>query len=646
MTFFERQKAARRKTSVLLLLMLLAVVAILLAVNLLCAVSFSLSDETGVTIASWFSSSAAAMVSGITLLVIVLGTLFTSLRLRGGGKVVALMAGGRLVDADTQDPKLQRLINVLDEMSIASGTPRPALYLMDQEQGINAFVAGTRSTDAVMAVTQGTLDNLNREQLQGVVAHEYSHILNGDMRLNIRLMGLLAGILLIGQAGRSMMHSRSLGRSLDRNSRGGAMMFGLGLFAIGYIGIFFAGLIKAAVSRQREFLADAASVQFTRNPDGIAGALWKIKQHSVGATLLSEHKDDISHLCFGEPIKQRFQSLMATHPPILARIKSVHPSFVPRADDDDPVRQAPVTSPESDSAGTSAAHGFVSFAAAAAAGTLTPATMTARVGTVGPDDMDAASHMLKSLPQALLAAAHGSEAAKAVIYVLFCPPKNDPHHAAGMQALNVSESTVVNEHVAALLGNADQLDRRLRLPLLNLCIASLQQLRPEEQKKLLAISLVLIRADKKYSLSEFALHTILCGHLGASARQDVPVSYQHYHQLIAEISILMAMMARAGSENNEAQRLAYEHAMRRYSKAGKPPVWPENCDYDSVQKALNKINRLPPMRKESVLASCAESVIHDGLVTADEAELMQAVALSLDCPMPPIPSVAEPADAL
>src|SRR5690606_22353976 len=197
------------------------------------------------------------------------------------------------------------------------------------EPGINAFVAGLRPTEAVLVVTRGALTGLDRDELQGVIGHEYSHILNGDMRINVRLMGLLSGLLLIAQIGRILLRSRGRGR---RNKNGNQVAFvGLALFIIGYIGVFFGALIQAAVSRQREFLADASSVQFTRNPDGIAGALWQILQHKEGSVLNTSHSQNLGHFCFGEPVRGHLTSLMATHPPLDERIRRVDPTFLNRA---------------------------------------------------------------------------------------------------------------------------------------------------------------------------------------------------------------------------------------------------------------------------------------------------------------------------
>ncbi len=236
--------------------------------------------------------------------------------------------GGTLVPADVQDPLRRRLRNVVEEMAIASGVPVPEIYVLEEESGINAFAAGFTPSDAAVAVTRGTLELLDRDELQGVIAHEFSHILNGDMRLNIRLMGVLFGIMVLGLIGRLIVrggHHTSIISS--RRDRGApvALVIGLGLMVVGGIGVFFARVIKAGISRQREYLADASAVQFTRQSSGIANALKKIGGYSEGSLIKSADPEEVSHMLFGTGA--RFCSLFATHPPLVARIQALDPSF-------------------------------------------------------------------------------------------------------------------------------------------------------------------------------------------------------------------------------------------------------------------------------------------------------------------------------
>ena len=339
MNFFEHQDHARRQTGRMILLFILAVIVIVVAVNLsVSAILISTDRPRAENVIDYLSSINPVIyivVSLLTLAIIGLGTMVRMAQLAKGGKAVAELVGARLITCDTSDLKEKMLLNVVEEMAIASGTAAPRVYVMDEERSINAFAAGYSPNEAIIAVTKGTLDILNRDELQGVIAHEFSHILNGDMRLNIRLLGVLNGILIIGTIGMYIL--RGLGRGRVRSNRdegkGIAVMFliGLSLAIIGYAGVFFGRLIKSAVSRQREYLADASAVQFTRNPTGIGGALKKILFGTNGSLVTNRHSEELSHMFFSQGIKLSFLSnLFSTHPPLEERIKRIDPSFNPR----------------------------------------------------------------------------------------------------------------------------------------------------------------------------------------------------------------------------------------------------------------------------------------------------------------------------
>src|SRR5450830_1714513 len=296
MDFFEQQDHAHRQSRKLLFLFFLAVIAILIAVNVSLALiwkwAFALRTQghPGYPTGFFFVNTA------VTLLFIGGGTLFETFRLRDGGDAVAQMAGGRLVMPSSTDVKERRLLNIVEEMALASGIACPRVYVLDREDAINAFAAGYHQNEAVVAVTQGSLTRLSRDELQGVIGHEFSHILNGDMRLNLRLIGMIFGILCLTVIGRILLRT---GRGGSRRDKNPLPLLGLALIIIGWVGIIFGRLIQAAVSRQREFLADASSVQFTRNPLGLSGALQKIGRYSYGSRIESPHAEQTSHMFFG-----------------------------------------------------------------------------------------------------------------------------------------------------------------------------------------------------------------------------------------------------------------------------------------------------------------------------------------------------------
>ena len=438
MDFFEHQAVARRNTGILVFYFCLAVMLIVAGTYLASAVIFNVAQSrsdprSGSPLELW-DPTLCLCVAGITLTVIALGSLYKTLELRSGGAAVAETLGGRLIDSSTRDLDKRIVLNVVEEMAIASGTPVPPVYLLDEEKGLNAFAAGYSPDDAVIGVTRGCVQYLSRDELQGVIAHEFSHILNGDMRLNIRLIGIVHGILvialtgyvLIRMLGSSSRHSRS---SSDRGKGGGALaaifLFGLALCVIGYVGVFFGRLIKSAVSRQREFLADSSAVQFTRSPDGIAGALKKIGGLARGARVESPRAEQISHMFFGNALKASFLNAMSTHPPLDVRIQRIEPSFDGKYPKVARLRRTKAdlhpTRPEVDRQ-AQAIQGRK--AAASSVGRrrhsfpFEPAQAIGGVGSPNLQHFTYAAALIASMPEPMVEAARESFGARAVIYGL------------------------------------------------------------------------------------------------------------------------------------------------------------------------------------------------------------------------------------
>lgn len=342
MDFFEAQEYARKRTKYLVLLFALAVLAISISIYFVVIGSefyfFSSKASKEQGFALWQADRLLYAFLGVGL--IVAGCSFSKIAaLKSGGGAVARSAGGRPVNSATSDPDERKLLNIVEEMSIASGVPMPEVYVLEEE-GINGFAAGFQPADAAIAITRGCIRSLNRDELQGVVAHEFSHILNGDMRMNIRLCGVLFGILAIAVAGRVVLgftsdaafySSSRRRRSSDNNSGGGiiiaVMLISFAIMAIGYIGVVFGRLIQSAISRQREFLADAAAVQFTRNPESIGGALKKIGGSSMRGRIQNPHAEELAHCFFANALKSNFGGAFATHPPLQERIQAIEPNW-------------------------------------------------------------------------------------------------------------------------------------------------------------------------------------------------------------------------------------------------------------------------------------------------------------------------------
>src|SRR3569833_2160121 len=339
MDFFERQEKARRNTKALVVNFVAGVAMLILVVYLVIATAFGAAglhhrshyyryyDSDTQLEAQYHPLWNPKLFIGVaigTLAVIGIGSGFKTLELAQGGSAVSSMMGGREICPNTTDLDERKLLNVVEEMALASGVPVPGVYVMDNEQGINAFAAGHTTSDATVTVTRGCMKLLTRDELQGVIAHEFSHILNGDMRLNLRLLGIIFGILCLAVIGRVLLYARS-SNSRDRNP---LPFVGLALLAIGYVGVFFGRLIQAAVSRQREFLADASAVQFTRNPLCLAGALKKIGGlGEEGSRVRAAHSEEVSHMFFGNGMPTPLFGLLATHPPLEERIRAIEPNF-------------------------------------------------------------------------------------------------------------------------------------------------------------------------------------------------------------------------------------------------------------------------------------------------------------------------------
>ncbi|KKL90380.1 hypothetical protein LCGC14_1905290, partial [marine sediment metagenome] len=472
--FFQRQASARRNTSLLVFLFLTAVVLITLAV---CLVGYftTRSETSGQPFQYWLVSSHGLITAATVVVLIGMGSLIRWVDLAGGGSRVAKMVGARPIDPDTRDGDERKLRNIVEEMAIASGVPVPELYIMDNETGINAFVAGYTPGSAVMVVTHGAITQLTRDELQGVVGHEFSHIFNGDMRLNVRLIALLSGILMIGQIGSFLLHASfySGGRTTARNRDGRAQalmgFLGIALFVIGYVGVFFGRLIQAAVSRQRETLADASSVQFTRNPDGIGGALFKIGLRSSYLDTTG-HANDMNHMCFGESARMKFTALLASHPPIEQRINAIQPGLLARlksrlrdTEPGDDLRSA-TAGPRP--AGTS---GF--------AGSSSIQTLSESVGTISSKGEDFAIHLLQRLPSTFRNLLYTRAGAIQLCYAMLISELAEHTQAERLGLLrNHSLFGAQPDLLAKLLPTLQGLGEAVRFPALELAMPALRKL--------------------------------------------------------------------------------------------------------------------------------------------------------------------------
>jgi Zn-dependent protease with chaperone function len=637
MNFFRSQDDARRNTGRLVILFSLAVVSLIVLTNLLVMFAFGyirLDQGYGFDTAhllDQFDWQAFLAVGTVVTVTILLGSLYKILALAGGGARVAEMLDAKLLVHGDNDFRTRRLLNVVEEMAIASGTPVPPVYLLD-EDGINAFAAGYKPGDAVIGVTRGALEKLDREQLQGVIAHEFSHVLNGDMKLNIRLIGLLHGILLIGMIGyyilRSTSHSR---RSRDS---GGAAVLGLGLVVIGYAGTFFGNLIKAAVSRQREFLADASAVQFTRNPDGIAGALKRIGGDATGSIIDNPSGIQISHALFSQGIKTWLGSLYATHPPLEKRILTIQPDwngefdYSPPADAD--------TADEGGTADRPAAQQQVATMAAIAAA-MTSGGIISQTGQPGAPQLEYAHKLINDLPAEFITAVSDPFAARAVIYVLVLDKDRDIHNEQ-LQHLKSAADTGVYEETMKLVRAGYELRKEYRLPLVDLALASLHQL-SEKQYRLFKENLnTLIEIDHKISLPEWCIRKIVFHHLDPVFEKKPGTTLQRLKlkNVSGECAVLLSVLAYSGKQHGIETVDVFKMAVAELDINDITLRTKNEISLNALDHSLNTLARLKPLEKPLLLKACATCITADQQITPEEVEVYRVISAILDCPVPPL----------
>jgi Zn-dependent protease with chaperone function len=631
MNFFEHQAAARRLSSRLVLLFALAVAGIVFAVDFAVWIVFARADSQPGEVGAMLVFTTLA-----TMAIIGLGSLYRVATLRGGGESVALQMGGVAVPEHSNDFNLRRLRNVVEEIAIASGVPMPKLYVLEHESAINAFAAGYSPSDAVVAVTRGALDRLNRDELQGVIAHEFSHIFNGDMRLNIRLIGVLFGILMLAIIGRKVLE---LGRGRDRNA-GAILVAALIAMIVGYIGLFFGRLIKAGVSRTRERLADASAVQFTRQTTGLAGALKKIGGIGEGSRL--SHRGDaeeISHMLFGDGVG--LGSWFATHPPLVERIQALEPGF--SGEQLERLRAQWIAEPPS-GVDEDVRLGFANGGAPpplppeGVGQSVTPAAVARQVAQPGADDYQRADAIAAHLPNELRALAAQREAVVPLLLALVLDTqpsiahKQDYEISARLGKAVALEVRTLQEQSLASLHPA------LRLPLASLAFPVLR-LRPRPELDVFLDALnAMVYADGNVSLFEYCLARLLTVHVRESLD---PSRYARFGRrrisdVRREIATLLTVVAQCGNTDPDAARKAYLTGMQRVIPDQALPYLPRGNGVLALDDVWMPLDALEPLAKEMLVESITATISHDGKIDVAEAELLRTICAALHCPLPPM----------
>lgn len=621
MNFYEQQELARRNTRWLLVLFVLAVCAlVLITLTFLTlfpwqthAESFSSHGSNRplmclMTSGCNFGASVAEhsdklLAVGIVLVLIIGGaSLFKWLTLRKGGRIVAEMMGAEELQSNTFNTDEKRLLNVVEEMALAANMPVPAVYVMKGEMGINAFAAGFSPRDAVIAVTEGSLKTFTREQLQGVIGHEFSHILNGDMRLNMHMIAVLHGITFITEAGYVFLRS---GRSSDRKNNGLVFMLGLGLVVIGSVGTLFGNMIKAAISRQREFLADASAVQFTRNPGAIADALKVIGGNSEGSYIHNGHSVEISHLFFGEALS-RAHAFFATHPPLRQRIRRIEPRWngefiqaVYRAEStDQPVEEKPP----------------INFEPAMAA--FVAAAMVAESGQ--PPRFE---------PQETL---HEPLGAAAAICCLLLP-EDEKLNQPLLASIGRTWPELQQEITTSPWKNSPRQDF---LPIVELSTSALRQLPLADYTRFKQCLLMLMKGDGVIDVYEWALYYLLKSSVDCHFGQAIipRPRYKNIQELEQELHSIIGMVIQSTQQNDTCKARAYERA---YAVCGMamPAVATAPVSMADFTAAMKKLSNGYPLLKSRVMKALVDAAKSDGEVEVIERNVIKAIGAAIDTPI-------------
>ena len=641
MDFFEQQDKARGLTGYLFLLFGFAVVCII--ISIFCLASVAVGFEKDLAGLAWTFELAIISTIG-TVIAVFLASAFRISWLSSGGKVVAESMGGQRLSQNTKDPLSRQVLNVVEEMAIASGTPVPPVYLME-EQGINAFAAGYSPRDAVIGVTRGCATKLNRDQLQGVMAHEFSHILNGDMRINIRLTGIIFGIVFLSSIGRILTNIAYVSGGRRRNGKdsgGGALIIlGIGLLIIGGIGGFFGAMIRASISRQREFLADASAVQFTRNPDGIAGALKRIGGYSHGSKLKSAGAQEFSHMFFSSGIS----SMFATHPPLPIRIKRIDPNWKNTYPNTDKI-----SATASQGSQVTGASGFTGSAdsgptsqnqAPSQSGSnrqerpQSAQTFLKSEGKIDSEKLAQVRSLIASIPASLVEQAKEPFGARCLLFALLLDNKNLEARKRQVQMIeNQAEEGTFDqtEKIEPFLTN---LSCEQKLVLVEESRPAIAELSINQFSVFQKLIVQLIGADESIDLFEWCLHKVIEFDFGKQHYPRQLHGRASIRSRISDCAVILGALSHYGQEGADPKP-AFKKGIQALDRSGqiKLPA-SQDCGLSSMDKAIERLNKMSASEKRSLIDACARTIDHDGKTTDIEIQILRGIACALSCPLGP-----------
>lgn len=659
MNFFEHQEKARKQSRWIIVAFLAVALLIVLAVDVIVLLLFSLQAPVSNGVAHITQGGLGALTSPDTwaananiLLgssaatggLIGLASLGKMASLRSGGGKVARDMGATLVTPDTRDPLRRRLYNVVEEIALASGAPVPEVYIMENEPGINAFAAGYASADAAVAVTQGTLEKLNRSELQGVIAHEFSHILNGDMRINIRMMGIIFGIMVIAILGRQFLYSSRFRLSSSRDKGGSAIvLIGAALMAVGYIGLFFARWMKSALSRQREYLADASAVQFTRDPSGISGALKKIAAYNHSSYLKSD-AEEVSHMLFGSGYRS---FMFATHPPLEKRIERIEKHFDAseieqiaqklKAQELREHVQATLAEQEQQTKAEGKRKG----------GFFDVESLINNIGNPEFERIAAAAVMTAELPTVLSNSARSLEWAPEVLF--YCLLDDDESLRNKQLLAVVQEMGDISESKLNHLIQANGLVKAAeRLPLLEICFPTLKRRPVSEIVKILRTIERLALVDAKIDPFEYLLSRLVTKYLHESHAPNRTRLHgnKRLKNCIDELTLVVSAVAAHGQNSATSQGLqeaqkAFRAGMASAGINHKNLSFSDNW-HAKMDTALAILDKLTPNDKHKVVVALARTALDDGGAVTAEQEMIRVICALIHVPLPLLQTVEVP----
>ncbi len=634
MDFFAAQERAKARTRTLIVYFLLGVVGLVISLNVVAMIGLSVNrarqaasprsasrfagDESNDgSPAVEFDPGVSALVTVITLAIVGGACFYKVSELRAGGGAVARSVGATPLAAHPAEFSDRQLRHIVEEMALASGVPVPEIYIMEEEDGINAFAAGLRSDDASIVVTRGALKYLSRDELQGVIGHEFSHILNGDMRLNVQLIGAVFGLLVIAIIGRVILQSVGRTRFRGRNGGGaavGIMVLGGALFVLGYLGVFFGRLIQASVSRLREGLADASAVQFTRNPLGLAGALKKIGGLGVGSAITHAHAEETAHMFFAPAVT----SLFATHPPIEQRIRELEPNW----DGKFIFPKAPGLAPELQKYDSGAP---LRTTAATVQQMLAPASAVAALSLAQVQDWRA------SLPPAITAALADAPGCRALTLALALD--GDATRRETQLARLREQLEPAATAAAALADDVASVAAGRQLPLLELALAGLARI-PLPEKNFLAAHLREMTGFDRggQNLHQFALWRVAEYRLKPRPPVLGPAATDYFR---TDLSVVLSALAHLSTPDDAAAKPVFAQGLSALPGMASLPLTPRSAaTLQLVEASCTRLEGASFPLKKQLLEAGALIVQADGVIEPAESEMLRALAASLGCAVP------------